>query len=153
MFLIVAWGTFIGGIAYSHLVYFPAYLSDLPNSAVVVNGPYGLHEGIFWAIIHPILIISLIVTMTMNWKVPGRRKLIGITIILYLLALVATAFYFVPELMAFSTSQKSPVPPAEWLARGIRWQQLSWIRGALMYVGMLPLLIALASPSDKHESV
>lgn len=44
---IILWGTLLGGIAYSHLVYFPVYLSALPDSAVVVNGPYGLHEAIF----------------------------------------------------------------------------------------------------------
>lgn len=41
---IIFWATVLGGIVYSHIVYFPAYLSDLPNSAVVVNGTYGLNE-------------------------------------------------------------------------------------------------------------
>ncbi len=60
---IFLWGILLGGIAYAHIVYFPPYLSDLPNSAVVVNGTYGLNEGPFWMIIHPLLILSLIITV------------------------------------------------------------------------------------------
>src|SRR5919112_2761449 len=71
---IILWGTLLGGIAYSHLVYFPVYLSALPDSAVVVTGTYGLNEVPFWAIIHPLLILSLIAALALNWKLKPRRK-------------------------------------------------------------------------------
>src|SRR5687768_8895233 len=146
MLSIILWGTLLGGIAYSHLVYFPVYLSSLPDSAVIVNGPYGLNEGRFWGLIHPLLVLSLIATIVLNWNQKARRKLIGITIALYVLAILATALYFVPELIAFANSPKLSVSPAEWLARGRRWQQLSWLRGAVMYIAFMPLLLALAMP-------
>jgi hypothetical protein len=146
MLSITLWGTLLGGVAYSHLVYFPVYLSALPDSAVVVNGTYGLNEGRFWTLIHPLLILSLITTLILNWRQRRRRKLIGATIALYALAIVATALYFVPELVAFANSPDSAVPPAEWLARGRRWQMLSWLRGAVMYAAFIPLLLALATP-------
>src|SRR5918912_3572579 len=85
MLSVVLWGTLLGGIAYSHLVYFPVYLSALPDSSVVVNGPYGLNEGIFWVTIHPLLILSLVFTLVTNWRLRERRKLI----------LVSAAVYFV----------------------------------------------------------
>jgi hypothetical protein len=151
MLSIILWGTLLGGVAYSHLVYFPLYLSALPDSAVVVNGPYGLNEGKFWALIHPLLILSLITTIILNWRLRPRRKLIGVTIALYVLAIVATALYFVPELMAFANSPNTTVSPAEWLARGQRWQRLSWLRGAVMYVAFIPLLLALATPAGAPE--
>ena len=154
MLSIVLWGTLLGGIAYSHLVYFPVYLSALPASAVVVKGPYGLHEAIFWMTIHPLLILSLIITLALNWRLPARRKLILITFVLYVLVLVITQIYFLPELAAFERSPESSLTPAEWLARGQRWQRLSWIRGAIMYAGILPLLLALTKPvSVPQESV
>src|ERR1043165_7804441 len=87
---IILWGTLLGGIAYSHLVYFPVYLSALPDSAVVVNGTYGLSEGIFWVIIHPLLILSLIVSLALNWKHRRRRKLILITLLTYILVLIVS---------------------------------------------------------------
>ena len=144
---VILWGTLLGGIAYSHLVYFPAYLSALPDSAVVVNGPYGLHEGIFWLSIHPLLILSLLITLALNWKSKPRRKLILISLAIYFLVLVVTQIYFIPELIAFARSPQSTVSPAEWLARGQRWQRLSWIRGGIMYAAILPLLLALTRPS------
>lgn len=144
MLSIILWGTLLGGITYSHLVYFPAYLSALPDSAVVVNGPYGLREAIFWMTIHPLLILSLIFTLVLNWRLKARRKLILISLSVYLLVLVITQIYFLPELMAFERSPESGLPPAEWLMRAERWQRLSWIRGAVMYAAILPLLLALA---------
>ena len=144
--VVILWGTLLGGIAYSHLVYFPVYLSALPDSAVVVNGPYGLREGIFWMTIHPLLILSLIAALVLNWKNKSRRKLILITFGIYFLVLVVTQIYFLPELAAFGKSPGSNVSPSEWLARGQRWQRLSWIRGAIMYAGILPLLLALTKP-------
>lgn len=146
MLSIILWGTLLGAIAYSHLVYFPVYLSHLPDSAIVVNGSYGLHDGIFWELIHPLLIFFLIIALVSNWRLKARRKFIGISIALYVLALVATALYFVPELGNFANSPHLSVSPAEWLARGQRWQRLSWLRGAVIYIGFVPLLLALGVP-------
>lgn len=147
---VILWGTLLGGIAYSHLVYFPVYLSALPDSAVVVTGPYGLREAIFWMTIHPLLILSLIVALVLNWK-SSRRKLILISLAVYFLVLVVTQMYFLPELMAFELSGGSRISPSEWLARGQRWQRLSWIRGGVMYAGITLLLLALTKPLPKES--
>lgn len=72
MLSIVFWGTLLGGIAYSHLVYFPPYLSALPDSAVVVNGPYALHEVIFWMTIHPLTRVRTIRRQSMLHVVARR---------------------------------------------------------------------------------
>src|ERR1044072_7256230 len=85
---VILWGTLLGGITYSHLGYFPVYLSALPDSAVGVNGPYGLHEAVFWMTIPPLLILSPIITLVLNWRVPARRKLILISFGLYVLVLI-----------------------------------------------------------------
>ena len=151
MVAIILWGTLLGGIAYSHIVYFPVYLGDLPNSAVVVNGPYGLNEVIFWAIIHPLLIISLVVALLLNWNSKLRRKLIAISFIVYVIVLLVSAFYFIPELALFKHSSESTVSATEWLARGKRWQRLSWLRGLTMYLAIIPLLFALTK-SDESRS-
>ena len=145
---IILWATLLGGIAYSHLVFFPVYLSALPDSAVLVHGPYALHEERFWMLIHPLLILSFIFTLGLNWKLKKRRKRIAITAVIYVLALVATMLYFVPELMAFLGSPESSVSRAEWFARGQRWQHLSWLRGAIMYAGCVPLLLALVESTE-----
>jgi hypothetical protein len=152
MVSIILWGVFLGGIVYSHIVYFPVYLSALPDSSVIVNGPYALHEEKFWMLIHPLLILSLIISLGMNWKLKTRRNLIAITIVLYAAAIVATTLYFVPELRAFMNSPKLGGSPAEWWARGQRWQHLSWVRGGLMFVAVVPLLLALTKPDGAAGS-
>jgi hypothetical protein len=149
--VVILWGTLLGGIAYSHLVYFPVYLSALPESAVVVRGPYGLHEAIFWMTVHSLLILSLIVALVLNWKAKSRRKLILISFVIYFVVLVITQIYFLPELVAFERSPESNVLRSEWIARGQLWQRLSWIRGAVMYAAILPLLLALTKPASVQK--
>jgi len=151
MLSIVLWGTLLGGIAYSHLVYFPVYLSGLPDSTVLVNGPYGLSEERFWLTIHPLLILSLIATLALNWGLQSRRKLILISLIVYVVVLIISFLYFVPELIAFKTSLVSGLPRAAWLARGQRWLILSLVRGAICYAAFVPLLLALTKPHGREE--
>jgi len=147
MVAIIFWATVLGAITYSHLVYFPVYLSDLPASAVIVNGPYALHESVFWMLIHPLLILALVASLVVNWQSAARRKLIALSFAIYVVVLFVSFFYFIPELVLFAHSPQSTVPTAEWLARGRRWQRLSWLRGAVMYLAFLPLLWALTKTS------
>ena len=140
---LILWGTLIGGVMYSHLVLFPPYLSHLPESTSLINGPYGIHDENFWMLIHPVAILSIIITLVLNWKLAARRKFILITVGIYAVAILATALYFVPGLMAFADSKNSNTPASEWFQRGQTWQHLSWIRGFFMYLGFVTLLIAL----------
>jgi hypothetical protein len=142
------YGVFLGGIVYAHLVFFPPYLSGLPNSALLVNGPYALHDEYFWMLIHPLAVLSLIVSLALNWKIKTRRNLIMIPLALYIVALIVTSLYFVPELRDFKSSPTMSGSPAHWLARGQRWQHLSWTRGTIMGLAMIPLLLALATPDN-----
>ncbi|HEY8188529.1 MAG TPA: hypothetical protein VIF64_20840 [Pyrinomonadaceae bacterium] len=148
MLAIILWSTLLGGIAYSHLVFFPVYLSDLPQSAVLVNGPYALSETAFWVIIHPLLIVSLVAALVLNWKSSSRRRLIAISFGVYVVLLLISLFYFAPELVLFKHSPESTIPAADWLARGRRWQRLSWLRGLAIYVATIPLLMALTKPAS-----
>ena len=149
---IIFWGIIMGGITYAHVVYFPPYLANLPDSAVIVTGKHALNEGRFWMMIHPVLILSLITALVLNWRAKPRRSLILMTMGIYFVVLVCTQLYFLPELGAFRESASSNVTPAEWLVRGNRWQYLSWIRGAFMFLGILPLLSALTKVGDTPKN-
>lgn len=145
---IVLWGILLGGIVYSHAAFLPVYLSDLPNSAVAVTGKYGINEAPFWTTLHPLLILSMIVALVLNWKFASRRRLLALSFGIYISVLIVTAFYFLPELMAFAKSIESNLPAAEWRERGHQWLFLSTIRGAVCIFGFFPLLLALT----KHEA-
>ncbi len=147
MLSVILYGVLLGGVVYAHMVFFPVYLGHLPESAAVVNGDYPINEGIFWMTIHPLLTLSLIVSLIANWRT-GRRKLIAITLAWYIIVQAISWLYFIPQLGEFEASQKSP-PSAEWVERGHRWQHLSWLRGASLFVFSVPLLFALAKPKDE----
>ncbi len=145
----IFWGILLGGMMYSHIVYFPAYLSDLPKSAVLANGPYGLNDGIFWIIIHPLTLVSLLIALFANRKNKQRRKLIVLPLIVYVIALIITSVYFVPELMRFKDSPSSGIPASEWLSRSKNWMMFSIIRGIGMFAAIIPLFIALTRPQEE----
>jgi hypothetical protein len=144
---IIFWGILLGGIVYSHIAFFPVYLSDLPNSAIVVTGKYGIHEASFWMTVHPLLILSLIAALALNWKIKARRNLLALSFGIYVVVLIVSGVFFIPELIAFEKSQESNLPASEWLARGQRWRSLSHIRGIMCFLGFLPLLLAQTKPA------
>ena len=148
---IIIWGVLLGGIVYSHIVYFPVFLSNLPDSAVLVNGKYALHEENFWMAIHPVLIVLLIITTISNWRNRPRRKKILISFVLYAVVLIVSSIYFIPELINFSKSATSLLPPSEWLRRSSNWMTYSIIRGIIMFAGIIPLFIALLKPGVNKQ--
>ncbi len=150
---IVFWATIIGAIMYSHVVFLSAYLPNLPGSTALLIGPYGIHDENFWIPIHPLCIVALITTLILNWKLLPRRKFILSTLILYIVVLVITFIYFVPELQAFAKSHQSNIPATEWIERGTRWEQFSWIRGFFMYCGFVMLLIALVKNRFQRKDI
>ena len=153
MFSIILWGILIGGVVYSHIIYFPVFLGDLPESSSIVTGRYRLDESVFWMSLHPLLILSLIASLVLNWKLRRRRNLILTTMIVYLGAIVATGIYFVPELIAFSESSNSAIGKTEWMARGWWWQRWSWLRGSILFIAYFPLMLALVTtPAEEKTS-
>lgn len=148
---IIFWGVLLGGIVYSHIVYFPVYLSNLPDSAILVNGTYALHEEKFWKAIHPVLVATLIITIITNWRNKARRKNILISSVLYAIVLIFSSIYFIPELISFSKSPASSLPPSYWASRSSSWMTYSIIRGVLMFAAIIPLFIALLKPGSNKQ--
>ena len=149
MISVVLWGVLLGGVVYSHMVFFPVYLSNLPDSAAVVNGPYGLNEARFWMTIHPLLVLSLVVALIANWRERTNRFMIGSTLAVYIVVLVVSALYFVPELIAF---HDSALTAGDWQPRANRWWNLSLVRGATLFVFSVALLFSLARSEESNGS-
>ena len=152
MLAIALWGTLLGGVVYSHLVFFPVYLSALPDSAGVSQRTLRPERRNLLGDHSPLLLVSLTAALVLNWNSPpaAHRRQLSV----YVAILLISLFYFVPELVLFRNSPQSTVPPAEWLARGRRWQRLSWLRGLIAYIMYVPLLLALTKPAgDNRELV
>lgn len=146
------WAILIGGIAYSHIAFFPSYLHHLPQSTSLVQGPYAIADEKFWMLVHPVTILSLLTSLVLNWKTAARRKYLIGCLLIYVAALVFTIIYFVPELKAFAESNSSTTSEAAWQQRGKTWERFSWIRGFFMFTGFLLLLVALASVRYKNSN-
>lgn len=146
---IILWAMIIGGVMYSHIVYFPPYLSHLPASNQLITGEYGLQDKNFWMFIHPLSIAFTITTLVLNWKSKARRKFILIAAGIYALAILFTAVYFLPRLVAFAeTDSATNIIRAELFQRGQAWQHRSWIRGASLCFGFIMLLVALEKKEE-----
>lgn len=150
---ITCWAMLLGGILYSHIVFFPPYLSHLPESTQLITGEYGLKDENFWMFIHPVTLVSVLLALLLHRKAKTTRKFIVMALGIYMLVLVATALYFVPELLAFARSADNSAVPAEaWLQRGQTWQYLSWVRGSFMLAGFIMLLTALVKNSRESAA-
>lgn len=150
---VLLWATLVGAIMYSHIVFLPSYLHHLPASTSLIKGPYGLVDERFWMLIHPVLILSLLAAILLNWKLQERRKYMLSAVGIYVIVLITTFSFFVPELKAFADSANSNLTAAEWLQRGKRWEMLSWVRGAFMYLGFALLLFSFAKSSTEEMVV
>ena len=139
---IIFCGTLVGAFTYSRFMFHPVYTPPLHSTAVLVTGANGVQEEVFWTFMHPIAVLTLYVTLVLNWKDDSRRPLILVSILVYCLALAATRVFFVGELTAFIESPAKIAAPT-WLVSALQWQQLGWMRAALMYIAEISLLIAL----------
>ena len=102
-------------------------------------------------IVHPVLIVSLILSIISNWKNKLRRKKILISFVVYAVVLIVTSIYFIPELISFSKSATSALPPSEWMRRGSNWMSYSIIRGIIMFAAIVPLFMAFVKPEIKRS--
>jgi uncharacterized membrane protein len=150
---IILWALILGGSAYAHVVYFPPYLSHLPASNQLISGEYGLKDSNFWMLVHPFAIVFTITALVLNWKIKPRRKFILGAAIIYGLAILFTALYFVPELLRFAEAGNSGTVNADELfQRGQTWQYRSWVRGIFLVVGFVMLVIANGKQETKAPS-
>ena len=134
---IFCWAGIVGGVLYSHTATLPSLLLHLPGSSVLENGPYPLKDEAFWKMIHPVTILFTILALATNWENTARRKYMVYAVGIYVVALIATFTYFIPEIKEFiKSNQNTTVSASEWLSRGQRWLQLSWIRGSFMFLGV-----------------
>jgi hypothetical protein len=139
--------TVIGGAVYEHLAVVPVWASAVPASLAMFQGEYGLRAQNFWIPIHPVTLVLLAASLVLHWRTP-RRNFILTTLAGYLLILVITFFYFVPELMALTQSAYSTAVDAELTRRAGMWETLSLVRLAFLVVLAVALLRGLSLPEE-----
>ncbi len=113
------------------------------------QGEYALNAGAFWTKIHPVTLLLFITSLILFWKYK-RRKNIVIAFLGYLVIMVVTFLYFVPELIAINTTTYAETIDASLVSRGQLWEQLSLLRLATLIVLAIILFLGLTKPDMRH---
>ncbi len=140
---IIVWGVLCGGVVYEPLAVVPQWTKQPPETLSMWNGPYGLSAKRFWIGIHPLLVLLLAAALGTGWGDEGRDSMLFV-LATYLVVLVVTGVWFVPELIKLTQDSAAAIPPDQWRARARRWERLSIARGLVIVVMAWPLLDALA---------
>ncbi|MBK5271350.1 MAG: DUF1772 domain-containing protein, partial [Bacteroidia bacterium] len=149
MAALFCWAIIVGAFVYSHIAYFPGYLFNLPQSNALIKSEYGINDILIWKMLHPLAIIVTIITLVLNWRLKARRKLLLVASAIYLLAIIATFMYYVPELLRFAALDMNSRHTSALLHEGKTWFILSIVRGCFMCVGFVLLLIALSRDNSQ----
>ncbi|MDC8000576.1 hypothetical protein POV26_05980 [Aequorivita todarodis] len=138
----------VGGAIYEHLNIVPQWVKAPPASLAMLQGEYGAKLEVFWMNIHPIALLLFAITSILFWKSPRRRHIL-IPFAIYLLVLLITSVYFVPELMAiFETPYATTIDPSL-VERAHLWESLSHIRLLFIAIAAVYLPLGLTKPEKK----
>jgi hypothetical protein len=150
----LAFAIIIGGAVYEHLNVVPQWAAAPPASLSMFQGKYGLKPALFWIIIHPVTLGLFALTLIVHWHSPRRKNLL-IVLTTYLAILLVTAFYFVPELVAITTTAYTQTTDVVLTQRAAAWEILSLLR-LVVLVGLSLFLftgLTKGNPILKMEMV
>jgi hypothetical protein len=144
----LAFAIIIGGAVYEHLNVVPQWAAAPPASLAMFQGEYGLKPELFWKIIHPVNILLFIVTLILHWK-SARRKNLLIVLSTYVVILIITSIYFVPELISIISAAYSPTPDAGLTQRSKLWEILSIVRLVVLVILSIILFTGLTKSNRR----
>jgi hypothetical protein len=142
--------TVIGGAVYEHLAVVPIWTAAVPASLTMFQGEYALAAQNFWIPIHPVTLLLLLSALILNWRT-ARRNYILVGLGGYLLVLIITAVFFVPELMSLTQTTYSQTTDATLTARANNWETYSLIRLGWLIIMAIVLLLGLSKSEANGE--
>ena len=137
----------LGGAIYEHIAVVPKWSAAPPSSLTMFQGKYGLHSEYFWIPIHPVTILLMVGALITNWK-NVRRKNILIVLISYIVILITTFSFFVPELISIIQTPFQDTVDPDLVRRSSMWETLSLIRLSIIAILSIILLSALTQPAE-----
>jgi hypothetical protein len=141
----------IGGATYEHLNVVPRWSAAPPVSLSMFQGEYGLNPALFWMVIHPVNLLLFIVTTVLFWKTDRRKNTITV-FAAYIVILMITSIYFVPELISITTTPFSNTVDASLTQRAAQWELLSIVRLFVLIGLALYLFLGLTKPLKKTHA-
>lgn len=141
-FACLSFSVVIGAAIYEHVAVVPRWSAAPPLSLSMFQGKYGLNPTPFWMAIHPVTLILLLTAIVLFWKTGSRAHLL-ITASGYILILLITFVFFVPELVAITGSPMSGDVDVSLTKRAGLWEALSLVRLSVLVVLSIILFLGL----------
>lgn len=145
----LSFSVIIGAAIYEHLCVVPQWVAGPPASLSMFQGDYGLYPQAFWMPIHPVTAALMLITLLLSWKSP-RKLYILIPLIGYAAVLAITFIFFVPELVAITTTPYADTVDANLTERAQQWEMLSLVRLGFLIILSLILFSGLAKSTKKR---
>lgn len=146
-FTCLSFAAIIGAAIYEHLGVVPQWAAAPPASLAMYQGEYPLKAENFWMPIHPVTMALLIVSLIVFWRTLRRINLL-VTLAGYVIILIITFIYFVPELISITGTPYSDVADPELTSRAKTWEILSIIRLFVLIGLAINLFMGLTKPYD-----
>jgi hypothetical protein len=140
----------IGGGIYEHVTTVPRWSAAPPASLSMFQGEYGVNAAPFWQSIHPVAILLMVVSLVLNWKTPRKKYILGV-LATYIIVLMVTFAFFVPELLSIITTPYEATVSESLQARAATWEKLSLVRIGVMIVSAYFLVLSLTKDTVKTQ--
>lgn len=141
-FACLSFSVVIGAAIYEHVAVVPRWSAAPPLSLSMFQGEYGLNPTPFWMAVHPATLLLLAASILLFWKT-GSRPYLLITSVGYVVILLVTFAFFVPELVAITGSTISGEVDVSLTKRAGLWEALSLVRLSILIV--LSIILFLGS--------
>jgi hypothetical protein len=141
----LSFSVIIGAAVYEHIAVWPSAFCELPRSLTLFQGAYKLNSAPFWQSVHPVTLILFIGTLIASWK-SERRKYVLVPLVAYILILVATFSFFVPELLSLMATPYSDTIDEGLTHRANTWVNLSLARMVILFAAAVLLYMGLTIP-------
>jgi hypothetical protein len=141
----------LGASVLEHIAVWPHAFAAIPKSLSMFQGEYRFDPEPFWKSIHPTILILFIINLIICWKTE-RKKNVLIPLIGYVLIIIVTFLYFVPELNALISTNYEDVVKQDLVYRGNQWQMLSLIRLCFLIILIITLFMGFTKANNNSKS-
>ncbi len=151
-FACLSFSVVVGAAIYEHIAVVPGWSAAPPASLSMFQGKYGLNPTPFWIAIHPVTLLLLAASIAFFWKT-GSRPYLLTTSVGYVIVLIITFAYFVPELIAITGTPFSENIDQSLIKRAKQWEMLSLVRLAFLIVLAVTAFLGLTKPGVQRSKL
>lgn len=91
----------LGGGLYEQIILVPIWSASPPSSFAIIQPGTGVPLQNFWIPVHGAITVFFILSLVLNWRRSGVRRLLLISLCSYIVMRAWSFWYFIPEMLAF----------------------------------------------------